>query len=242
MFRNLILLIGLILLTSSCRTITEQYHTVYKPSIEKRNGIPQGKNLFVAAIIDERPIDEQSPFDQNNPLILVPLWPYSYAEVNPVIKYSYFQAGIKDSLTRLIAKDLVASELFQNFKFVKKEDNPPEIPSVDDYKLILRLKNATWKRYLTSYGLSYAGMYLWFILPKSYGSVELKIEATLREPKTNRIIADILFTDTQNTTEWTYDQMNYQPPISVFALEKSFPKLMKSIRQLLLTALKEKSK
>ena len=241
MFRKFILLIGLILIVSSCRTITEQYNTVYKPSIEKRNGIPQGESLFVAELIDERPIDEQNPFDQNDPLILIPLWPYSYAEVNPVIKYSYFQAGIRDSLTKLIAKDLSASELFKQFKFAKKEDNPPETPKIDEYKLILRLKKATWKRYLTSYGLSYAGMYLWFFLPKSYGSVELKIEATLRAPKTNRIIADILFTDTQEATEWTYDQMNYQPPISVFAMERSFPKMMKSIRKMLLESLKDKN-
>jgi hypothetical protein len=66
------------------------------------------------------------------------------------------------------------------------------------------------------------------------------MEITIRAPETNRIIADAIYTDKISTTEWIYDQMNYQPPISVFALEKTFPKLMKKIRTMLLTAMKEK--
>jgi hypothetical protein len=236
---SLLLLTAAIIL-SGCKTVSQDYNTVYKPAAEPRNGINQGKSLFVAEIIDERSINEQSPFDQNDPLILVPLWPYSHAEVNPVIKYSYFQSGLKDSLSRLIAKDLAASELFSKFKMATPEDNPPAQPSKDDFKLILRLKKAIWDRNLTSYGLSYAGMYLWFLLPKSYGSVIFTMEITIRAPGTNRIIADAIYTDRIPTTEWIYDQMNYQPPISVFALEKTFPKLMKKIRSMLLTAIKDK--
>jgi hypothetical protein len=235
-----ILLFTVVILLSSCKTVSPNYNTVYKPAPEPRKGMSQGKSLFVAEIIDERSINEQSPFDQNDPMILLPLWPYSHAEVNPVIKYSYFQSGLKDSLSRLIGKDLAGSELFSKFKIATSEDNPPSQPSKDDFQLILRLKKASWDRYLTSYGLSYAGMYLWFLLPKSYGSVVFTMEITIRAPETNRIIADAIYTDKISTTEWIYDQMNYQPPISVFALEKTFPKLMKKIRTMLLTAMKEK--
>ena len=234
------LFLGALIVMSGCRTVTQEFNLEYKPAVCDRGEVPQGKSLFVAEIIDERAKDEKSPFDQNDPLILVPLWPYSYAEVNPVIKYSYFQAGLKDSLARLIAKDLAASELFTELLVAQPDDNPPLEPRKDSYQLILRLKKAVWKRYLTSYGLSYGGIYLWFFLPKSYGSVVLTIEATLREPQTNQIIANEVFSHEVSTTEWIYDQMNYQPPISEFALEESFPKIMTSIRAMLLKSLKEK--
>lgn len=239
--RNGFLLVSaMVFLLSGCRTVTQNFNLEYKPSLCERNEIPQGQSLFVAEIIDERAKDEKSPFDQNSPLILIPLWPYSYAEVNPVIKYSYFQAGLKDSLARLIAKDLSASELFSELLVAQPDDNPPLQPGKNSYKLILRLKKAVWRRYLTSYGLSYGGIYLWFFLPKSYGSVVLTIEATLREPNTEQIIANEVYSQEVSTTEWIYDQMNYQPPISEFALEESFPKIMSSLRSMLLKSLNKK--
>ena len=143
-----------LILVSGCRSVTQHYNITYKPKICNRGTIPQGESLFVAEIIDERATDEKNPFDQNDPLILVPLWPYSYAEVNPVIKYSYFQSGLKDSLGRLIAQDLAASELFCELQVAQPDDNPPLQPTKSAYQLILRLKKAIWKRYLTSYGLS----------------------------------------------------------------------------------------
>jgi len=230
-----------LMLSAGCRTISQNYNLTYEPKVCSRGSVPQGKSLFVAAIIDERAKEEKSPFDQNNPWILIPLWPYSYDEVNPVIRYSYFQAGIKNSLSRLIAKDLAAAELYKALHVAQPDDSPAIQPEKDAYQLILRLKKATWKRYLTSYGLSYVGVYLWFLFPKSYGTVILEIEATLREPHTNRIIADEIFLQEESTTEWIYDQMNYQPPISEFAMEESFPKIMKSIRAMLLKSLKEKA-
>jgi len=235
----LIFVLSLTIITSGCRTFTQKYNIVYNSGICERGDIPQGKSLFVAEIIDERAKDEKNPFDQNDPLILIPLWPYSYAEVNPVIKYSYFQAGLKPALARLIARDLASSELFKELQVAQPDDNPPLKPQKNAYQLILRLKKAVWKRYLTSYGLSYAGLYLWFLLPKSYGSVVLTVEATLREPKTNHIVANEVFSYEESTTEWIYDQMNYQPPISVFSLEESYPKIMASIRKMLLKSLKD---
>ena len=236
---SLLLFVIVALCVSGCRSLTQNYNIVYKPKTCDRGKIAQGESLFVADIIDERGKDEQNPFDQNDPMILVPLWPYSYAEVNPVIKYSYFQAGLKDALSRLIAQDLAASELFKELQVAQTDDNPQLQPQKGAYQLILKLKKATWKRYLTSYGLSYAGVYLWFILPKSYGSVILTMEATLKEPKNNKVIANEVFSHEVSTIEWIYGQMNYQPPISEFALEESFPKIMTSVRKMLLKSLKE---
>ena len=192
-------------------------------------------------MIDERVADERSTFDQNSSYILIPFWFYTYAEVNPVIKYSYFQAGLKDTIPRLVKQNLKESGIFKEYQFAQT-GNTACSPSKDAYQLILRLKKAAWKRSLTSYGLSYAGMYLWLFLPKSYGSVVLSIEATLREPETHRIIKNDVFTQEVSTTEWIYDQMNYQPPISEFALEEAFPGIMKSMREMLVDALKEQQK
>ena len=228
-----------VVLLSGCRFLTQDYNTIYNPKVCDRGEVAQGKSLFVAEIIDERTENERSTFDQNDPLILVPLCPYSYAEVNPVIKYSYFQLGLKKALSQLIAKDLATSGLFKELQVAQSDDTPPLRPKKGSYQLILKLKKAAWKRYLTSYGLSYAGVYLWLVLPKSYGSVVLTMEAILKEPKNNQIIADEVFSQEVSTTEWIYDQMNYQPPISEFALEKSFPKIMTSIRKMLLKSLKE---
>lgn len=238
-FRFLLTFAIIAILTSGCRTLTQNYNISYEPQPCDKGDICPGETLFVAEIIDERVTDEKNTFDQNNPEILIPLWPYSYAEINPVIRYSYFQAGLVDSLTKLIAKDLAASELFNEVQVAQSDDNPPLQPTKESYQLILRLKKAIWKRSLTSYGLSYAGLYLWFMLPKSYGSVVLTIEGTVREPKTNRIVANEIFTHEESATEWIYDQMNYQPSISVFALEDSFPVIMKSMRKMLLKSLKE---
>lgn len=227
-------------LISGCRTITQNYNITYNPKPCERGVTQPGKSLFVAEIIDERITDEKITFDQNNPAILIPLWPYSYAEVNPIVKYSYFQAGLTDSLSKLVSKNLSASELFKDIHIAQIDDNPPLEPTKESYQLILRLKQAVWKRSLTSYGLSYAGVYLWFFLPKSYGSVVLTLEGTLREPETNRIVANEIFSHEVSATEWIYDQMNYQPSISTFALEESFPEIMKSIREMLLKTLKDK--
>lgn len=235
----LLLFVAGVIAVSGCRSFNQDYNTVYQPKSCDRGGAPQGKSLFVANIIDERKDDERSPFDQNSPWILIPLWPYNYDEVNPVIKYSYFQEGLTDTLSRLIAKDLAASELYCKLQVARPDDNPSLEPDNDACQLTFTLKKAIWKRYLTSYGLSYVGAYLWFFLPKSYGSVVLKIAVTLKEPKTNKVIANEVLVYEEPTTEWVYGQMNYQPPISEFALEQIFPKLMKSVREMLLEKLKK---
>lgn len=227
---------------SGCKTINQDYMIEYKPQTFDRQGVGQGESLFVAEIIDERSKNEKIPFDQNSPWILIPLWPYNYDEVNPVITYSYFQAGLADSLSRLIANDLSASELFCELQVAQPDDTPPFKADKNAYQLVFTLKQAVWKRYLTSYGLSYLGAYLWFFFPKSYGSVALKMEITLKEPKTNKVVARKTFEAEEPTTEWIYGQMNYHPPISEFALEAIFPKFMKTVRVMLLEALKQAEK
>lgn len=242
MMKSVLLFIVGIAVLSGCRSLTQDYNTSYTPKVYDRGDVGQGGSLFIGEIIDERPKDEKNPFDQNSPWILIPLWPYNYDEVNPVIKYSYFQAGLTDSLSRLIAKDLGASQLFCELQVAQPGDKLSLKADKNAYHLVFKLKKATWQRYLTSYGLSYLGAYLWFFLPKSYGSVVLKMEATLKELNSNKVVANELFSYEEPTTEWVYDQMNYQPPISEFALEQIFPKLMKSVREMLFNSLKDTGK
>lgn len=237
-----LLLADLVCIISGCRTFNQDYNLNYEPKAFELGTVPKGECIFVGKIIDERAKNEKIPFDQNSPWILIPLWPYNYDEVNPVIKYSYFQASLTDSLSRLIAKDLAASELFKKIQVSQPDDNPPLQPDKNAYHLSFKLKKATWNRYLTSYGLSYLGAYLWFFLPKSYGSVVLDMEVTIKAPKNNKLLVKENFTYEEPTTEWLYDQMNYQPPISEFALEEIFPKLMSSVRKMLHECLKKENK
>ncbi len=234
--------VALISVLSGCSSFRTDYNITYIPEAFDRGDVAQGESLYIANIIDSRSSSEKIPFDQNDPMILIPLWPYTYAEVNPVITYSYFQAGLRESLSNLIPRDLVVSGLFKDVHAVDIWNQPHFPPPDNAYQLVLRLEKACWRRYLTSYGLSYLGAYLWFILPKSYGSAVLTMEAKIKEPNTGKVLAENTFTYEEPTTEWIYDQMNYQPPVSAFALEKSFPKLMGSIRQMLYEALKDRDK
>ncbi|MBN1864172.1 MAG: hypothetical protein JW808_04665 [Victivallales bacterium] len=242
MKKVLFLALPLTLLACGCRSFDTDYNITYNPEPFDRGDVVQGESLYIASIADERSSSEKIPFDQNDPFILIPLWPYTYAEVNPVITYSYFQTGLRESLSNLIPRDLVASGLFKEVHAANIGGNPPLQPDDNAYQLILCLKKACWRRYLTSYGLSYVGAYLWFILPKSYGSAVLTMHVKIKEPRTGKVIAEETFSYDEPTTEWIYDQMNYQPPVSAFALEKSFPRLMLSIRQMLHKALEKGGK
>ena len=227
---------------TACSSFESVYNINYQPQPFDLGGVPRGKSLYVAPITDDRISSEKVPFDQNDPLILIPLWPYTYAEVNPLLTYSYFQNGLYESLSTLLPRDLVASGLFEEVHSAKIVDNPPLPPPQDAYQLVVRLKKAAWRRYLTSYGLSSLGAYLWFFMPKSYGSTVLSVNAQVREPGTGKVLAEDTFTFEESTTEWIYDQMNYQPPVSVFALEKSFPELMGSIRGMLFEVIRDSAK
>ncbi|HJO94150.1 MAG TPA: hypothetical protein QF753_12175 [Victivallales bacterium] len=229
-----------IILISSCSSINPKFTTKYTPEpFKHKNKISAKNTLFLLNVIDERPALEKIPFEpEANPLILIPLWPYTHANVNPLIRYCYFQPNIIETLQDLFITDLRVSGLFKRvtsspFGEVANINNIEEtnIPK-QSYLLQIKIKKAVWSRYLTSYGLSYPGTVLWaFGAPMSFGHVKLVITASLYSPDNyKKPIAEIITSEQTQCTEFVYDQINYKPPISEFKLAQLFSKITDKLR------------
>lgn len=237
--------LGILLLLSSCTYYQLTYHP--NPAINEK-GFPVKNPLFICNVSDSRTITEQMPIDPDaNPLILIPLWPYTYSETSPVLRYSFLQANLLNTSKHIIAEDLdkagifdyVVTESFNSVKNSKSQKYEAQIPA-KAYMLRISIQKAAWSRYLTSYGLSYAGTLLWtFGAPVSYGSVSISIRADLYAPEDySHPIASSVISESRPCTEFVYDQVNYTPPISEFKLAEMFPSLMEQIRNFLVTSIK----
>ena len=122
----------------------------------------------------------------------------------------------------------------------KEAEYAAKIPD-NAYILDIEVKQATWSRYLTTYGLSSAGTVLWLFLPESYGSVTISIIARLYSPSNRENPMDVtIITRKANCTEWAYDQINYLPPISEFKIAEMFPEIMTELRVFLVNSLNNK--
>lgn len=234
---------------TSCNNLDSAYQTVYKPqpAIEK-SGFPIKNPVFISNILDDRPVQEQIPLDPSiNPLLFIPLWPYTHSETSPVLKYTFMQSDMLNTIKHLISEDIKASGIFsyvtvQTYGVTgsKEEEYAAKIPS-DAYILKIEVKRAIWSRYLTAYCLSYPGTILWIILPESYGSVSITIKANLYSPlDRNKPFAETIITKEVSCTEWSYDQLNYQPPVSEFKLAEMFPEVMADLRIFLVNSLNAK--
>ena len=232
------ILIITLLVLSSCNSIEEtDNRLIYKPGppVKLEDFTPKD-SIYIADIIDKRLHDKDVTFKINaDPYILIPLWLWSHSYLDPVLRYSYFQEPLPLILKGLIYSDIKASEIFQETIFTNKLYN---IKKENSYKLVVTLLNATWSRYLTSYGLSYPGTILWaFGLPVSYGDVYIKIKAELYAPHSDKPLNSIEIFKTVTCTEWIYDQVNYSPPISEYKLAEMFPEVTKELRTFLLQTL-----
>jgi len=244
----LFLFVSSLLTVSACNsTLNPEYKLQYKPAPPiSLSGIAKPDSLFVANIVDKRSKEEKITFEPDaDPLILIPLWWYSHSDLNPVIRFSYFQPSLIDVLNKLFVVDINAAGIFkqvlnspkgiEQIKFEKKlfSINP------NTYKLVIILEKAVWSRNLTAYGLSYPGTFLWALgLPVSYGNVYFSIKAVLHAPG-NKIIGKKQISEQIPCTEWIYDQINYQPPISEFKLAKIFPKVTKELREFIFQTIKK---
>ncbi len=91
------------------------YQTGYKPApVIKKEGFPVNNPVFLCNITSKREASEVIPIDPDaNPLILIPLWPYTHSETSPVLKYTYLQSDILNTVKHIIAHDIRASGIFQ---------------------------------------------------------------------------------------------------------------------------------
>ena len=229
-----------ILILSACNSgLSPTYQLNYKPGPPIVKGKPKAESIFIKNFIDKRSHEKSIPFNPDaDPLILVPLWPYSHSEVNPVIRYCYFQPSITDVLYKLFSIDLNHSGIFNHIitaPVIGTSETPCTQLSDKTYTLEISLEKAVWSRYLTSYGLSYPGTLLWAIgFPVSYGHVLFEVKAILYSPKSNKVLAEKTFSHKVSCVEWVYDQINYKPPVSEFKLAEMFPKVTEELRKFIL--------
>jgi hypothetical protein len=236
----ILLSLTFLVLTSSCTSINPKSSRKYAPSPFKGSeNITENNRLFILNLIDDRPESEKIPFKPEvNPLILVPLWPNINDNINPVIRYCYFQPEMTDTLQNLFITDLRVSGLFKEVTSspfgqtigINNIKNS-KIPK-NSYLLQIKITKAVWSRNLTSYGLGYVGTVLWALgAPMSYGHVALEITASLYSPKDySKPIAEIITSEQMPCTEFVYDQMYYRPPISEIKLAQLFAKIADKLR------------
>lgn len=224
---------------SGCSSFDEDNYE-YQPQkavLEK----PVADTCYVMPLIDVRPFEQRDPAVDINgdPLvILVPLWPYSKSEINPLSKYNYFQLDLQDMMQTLVSKDLRFSGIFREVKTVRFDENS-EKPGFG-YTLRMSIVNCAWNRYLTTYGLAWPGAFLWTLgLPVSYGSVSLEIEAQLVEVGTRTVIAKGKFKAETSCTEFIYDQVDYMPPRAEFKLTEIFPQISSQLREFIVNSLRK---
>jgi len=230
---------GLILLSGCCSFDESIYE--YNPPVSVVDK-PLADNCYVMPILDIRPIAQRdlSTNISDDPYVsYIPLWPYSKSEINPLMKYDYFRPDMQDMLQILIARDLRFSGMFQNVKPVRFDESSEK--PVFGYVVKIWIKEAVWNRYLTTYGLAFAGTMLWnFGLPMSYGSVSMEIEAELVDAQTKNSIAKDKFRAETTCTEFLFDQMDYTPSIGEAKLCKIFPKITSQLRTFVLKNINEK--
>ena len=240
--------VSVLLFIEGCRNFDKAYQTEYRPDPAiKKEGFPVNNPVFICNLIDERKSSEIIPLEPDaNPLILIPLWPYTHSETCPVVRYTYLQ-DMMNTTKHIIAQDIRASKIFkyvttQTFEVsgLKEAEYQSQIPP-DAYLIQVSILKAVWSRYLTCYGLSYPGTVLWALgLPVSYGSVTISIRAEIYSPNNyEKPLFEKVITKETSCTEWIYDQVNYSPPISEFALAEIFPQVMTELRNTAVAAVEK---
>jgi hypothetical protein len=248
MKKALITLLGSLSLVgflTSCQDANNNSLIYYKPAPAiKKAELPIKNSLFVDDIIDNRVSDiHKFPSEQNaDPLILVPFWPYSHSISTPIPRYTYLNMGTRRILTDLIFADIKAAGIFSDvsmplFSLESQntlQDSPHNIPS-NSYVLVLTMNKAEWSRYMTSYGLSYPGTFLWILCaPISYGSINVEMKAELYKPGNLKVpIAEKTISKSIPCTEFIFDQVNYAPPKSEYKLARIFPSITAQLREFL---------
>ena len=243
-----LLLISCLLILCACNSSScKDCKLAYSPAPELDLGkMSKSDSLFIPSIIDKRDKAERSAYKPDtDPLILIPFWFYCHSNLDPVIRFSYFQPSLIDALNKLFVMDINKAGIFKQVLGMPEGINQAdfekelyeEIPNA--YKLEITLQEALWSRNLTSYGLSYLGTFLWAIgFPVSYGNVYFSIDAVLYAPNHKEIGRKRIGRELP-CTEWIYDQVNYKPAISEIKLAALFPEVTKELREFIFQKLSE---
>jgi hypothetical protein len=244
---GILFVLSLVIFIEGCRYMEQTYQKEYKPGQAiKKEGFPVDNPVFLCNV-DKKECSKIIPTNPDaDPLILIPLWPYTHSETSPILRCTYLQSNILNTVKHIIAQDIRAAGIFkytvtETFNVEDKNEAKYQAQApANAYIIKISVLKAVWSRYLTSYGLSYPGTILWaFGLPVSYGNVKMSIKVDIYPPDCKKPILEKVITKETSCTEWIYDQINYGPPVSEFALAEIFPQTMTELRNAAIEAVEK---
>lgn len=189
-------LAGVILL-SGCTAV--QLSDAYRPAASIASK-PLVEQLGVSVPEEGRPLEGRSRIGIGF-LCFIPLVPYAHQQFTPERYFGnahMVQYNFREDVAETVAKDLLASGLAQYVHVVKEGEKWTE------WKLDLSLAEGIWHRNFTTYGLSFAGVYLWLVgLPVSYGRAEMGLRVKIIDPSGN-CVGEKVFMGEKGITESAY--------------------------------------
>lgn len=189
--------------------------------------------IKVCKAVEDRPLGGKSRIGIGF-LTLIPLMPFATQQFTPE-RYMANQAGLQysflEDISQTVDKDLKASGIARHIDLLSVER--PEFPLAPGcYVLCLTLHEGIWNRNFTTYGLSFAGAFLWLGLPVSYGSVILKIEAVIYD-RNGKQLGTKVWLQQVRLTEWIYSSSRKVPRRLLILYDRISPELRQFVAETL---------
>lgn len=172
-------------------------------------------------------------------LALIPLVFYVHANFyhNPqiIMPSSFSSEWSLKEIGDIIKKDIENSQIFadliylqnNNVQITKKAD-------LDYYMLDIKIKDYSWHRNMTAYGLSFLGGILWIVgAPMSYGKLQIILVLELKDSN-NNLVAKKTISSQKIVIEWIYTLLG-----GFRKLPECYSDISKDIRSFLLDSTKQ---
>jgi len=167
-------------------------------------------------------------------LAWIPLIPYGHQRYAPELVSSRYRGaeGFRRDLADTVVADLRAAGIARRFVFAG--ESLPGLAPESSCTLQVTFTEGVYHRYLTLYGVSFAGAFLWFVgFPTSYGSTDLGLRAELLDP-TGAPLGSEHFTGSESAIEWLYRPMG---PAYSSKLPDAYEQISPGLRSFVLGAL-----
>jgi hypothetical protein len=159
---------------------------------------------------DERPLQGRSSIGPGL-LSWIPLVPYGHQRISPEtgalatsIETETFLGDVADAVVADLQAARVAERVGREEKPLEDLGGEPTRAADPAYRLKLTLDEGIYHRYLTLYGISIPGAFLWMVgLPVSYGHADLAFTVELLDPA-GAFLGRRSFDAKEGATEWLY--------------------------------------
>jgi len=205
---TLIFSLVVIAVCTACSTQTPSLSSAYLPEGPSVSE-PTTTNIFVVIEEDARPFKGRSRGGTGF-LAWIPLVPYGHQQV--ALDNVKGSQSMPREVADTVINDLRAAGIAQFIDYQNPND-PRQRFIKDPIYLHVTLNEAVWHRYVTLYGVSFAGLFLWIPgLPVSYGSVNLGFSVELKDSK-GISLGSQNFKGKESVTEWLYRPFPYPSEI-----------------------------